>query len=139
MKKFLLIALFPGQGQINLSVQISKKLSISSVPKLINTIVFYIYYYRSTRLNYFKNCDSKDIIIEQLGNETMKRQTKILNSIVRILVNPFNDLEFDAFRILKNVTIMGTCPSIPSNFLDDNPFVDDMIDISSKIIWIYWF
>lgn len=71
--------------------------------------------------------------------ETMKRQTKILNSIVRILVNPFNDLEFDAFRILKNVTIMGTCPSIPSNFLDDNPFVDDMIDISSKIIWIYWF
>lgn len=69
----------------------------------------------------------------------MKRQTKILNSIVRILVNPFNDLEFDAFKILKNVTIMGTCPSIPLNFLDDNPFVDDMIDISSKIIWIYWF
>uniref|UniRef100_A0A3Q7I5L0 Uncharacterized protein n=1 Tax=Solanum lycopersicum TaxID=4081 RepID=A0A3Q7I5L0_SOLLC len=40
---------------------------------------------------------------------------------------------FDAFRILKNRTIVGIGHSIPSNFLDDNLFDEDMIEISSKL------
>uniref|UniRef100_A0A3Q7H8X9 Uncharacterized protein n=1 Tax=Solanum lycopersicum TaxID=4081 RepID=A0A3Q7H8X9_SOLLC len=44
----------------------------------------------------------------------MKRQWMILN--IRILVNPFDDLEIDAFRIVKNMTIVGIWHSIPSNF-----------------------
>ncbi|KAG5568684.1 hypothetical protein H5410_064301 [Solanum commersonii] len=103
------------------------------------------------------NCDSKDKIIELLGlpplspidfpsfvfddvegnnwaAESIKRQIDILNSKEnpKILVNTFDDLEFDALRILKNVTMIEIGPSIPSIFLDDNSFQADMIEISSR-------
>ncbi|KAJ8530774.1 hypothetical protein K7X08_023655 [Anisodus acutangulus] len=122
--------------------------------------VFDIYYYRFTDYSdYFKNCDSKDKIIELPGLpplsqidfpsfvfddvecnnwavESIKRQIEILNSEKnpRILVNTFDDLEFDPLRILKNVTMVSIGPSILSNFLDDcdNSFGADMIEISSK-------
>ncbi|WMV48371.1 hypothetical protein MTR67_041756 [Solanum verrucosum] len=66
--------------------------------------------------------------------ESIKSQIDILNSEEnpKILVNTFDDLEFDALRILKNVTMIGIGPSIPSIFLDDNSFRADMIEISSK-------
>ncbi|KAG5568413.1 hypothetical protein H5410_064572 [Solanum commersonii] len=107
--------------------------------------------------DYFKNCDSKDKIIELPGlpplspidfpsfvfddvegnnwaAESIKRQIDILNSKEnpKILVNTFDDLEFDALRILKNVTMIEIGPSIPSIFLDDNSFQADMIEISSR-------
>ncbi|XP_060178851.1 UDP-glycosyltransferase 75C1-like [Lycium barbarum] len=126
--------------------------------------VFDIYYYRFTDYSdYFKNCDSQDKIIELPGLpplspidfpsfvfddvecnnwavESIKRQIEILNNeeYPSILVNTFDDLEFDALRILKNVTMVAIGPTIPSNFLDekknpcDNSFGADMIEISSK-------
>ncbi|MCD7472181.1 hypothetical protein HAX54_013189 [Datura stramonium] len=120
--------------------------------------VFDIYYYRFTDYSdYFKNCDSNDKVIELPGLpplspidfpsfvyddvesynwavESMKRQIEILNSEEnpRILVNTFDDLEFDALRILKNVTMVAIGPSITSSFLDDNSFGADMIEISSN-------
>ncbi|XP_049386936.1 UDP-glycosyltransferase 75C1-like [Solanum stenotomum] len=138
---------------------VSKELNISSTLFWIQpATIFDIYYYRYTDYSdYFKNCDSKDKIIELPGlpplspidfpsfvfdnvecnnwaAESIKRQIDILNSEEnpKILVNTFDDLEFDALRILKNVTMIGIGPSIPSFFLDDNSFRADMIEISSK-------
>nr|XP_019068257.1 crocetin glucosyltransferase, chloroplastic-like [Solanum lycopersicum] len=51
---------------------------------------------------------------------------------LRVLVNTFDALEFDALKILKHVTMIGIGPSIPSVFLKDNIFRADMIEISSK-------
>ncbi|KAG5632854.1 hypothetical protein H5410_004571 [Solanum commersonii] len=50
----------------------------------------------------------------------------------RVLVNTFDALEFGVLRILKHVTMVGIEPSIPSMFLNDNIFRDDMIEINSK-------
>ncbi|CAN4090847.1 unnamed protein product [Withania somnifera] len=138
---------------------IAKKFNIPSTLFWIQpATVFDIYYYRFTDYSdYFKNCDSKDKIIELPGLpplspidfpsfvfddvksnnwvvESIKMQIEILNSEdnPRILVNTFDDLEFDALRILKNVTMVPIGPLIPSNFLDDNSFGADMIEISSK-------
>ncbi|KAG5588627.1 hypothetical protein H5410_049061 [Solanum commersonii] len=49
-------------------------------------------------------------------------QIELLNSEEnpRVLVNTFDDLEFDALRALKNLTMVGIGPSIPSAFLDGN-------------------
>ncbi|KAH0739159.1 hypothetical protein KY290_037864 [Solanum tuberosum] len=75
-----------------------------------------------------------DVECNNWAAESIKRQIDILNSEEnpKILVNTFDDLKFDALRILKNVTMIGIGPSIPSIFLDDNSFQADMIEISSK-------
>ncbi|CAN4090848.1 unnamed protein product [Withania somnifera] len=108
-----------------------------------------IYYYCFTDYaDYFKNC-SQDQVVELPGlprlsphdfpsfvftdvNSTygwlvksIIDQIEILNSEEnqRVLVNTFDDLEYDALRALKNLTMVGIGPSIPSAFLDGNdPF-----------------
>ncbi|KAM3357103.1 UDP-glycosyltransferase 75C1 [Capsicum galapagoense] len=139
---------------------VAKKFNISSTLFWIQpATVFDIYYYRYTNYSdYFKNCDSKDKIIELPGlpplspidlpsfvfedvecnnwaTESIKMQMEILNNEKnpKILVNTFDDLEFDALRILKNnVTMVAIGPSIPLHFLDDNSFGADMIEIRSN-------
>ncbi|KAL3380197.1 hypothetical protein AABB24_000697 [Solanum stoloniferum] len=138
---------------------VAKKINIPSTLFWIQpATVFYIYYYRFTDYSdYFKKCDAKDKIIElprfpplspidfpsfvfddvESSNwavQSVKRQIEMLSSEEnpRVLVNTFDDLEFDTLRILKHVTMVGIGPSIPSTFLDDNTFRDDMIEISSK-------
>ncbi|XP_055812020.1 UDP-glycosyltransferase 75C1-like [Solanum dulcamara] len=137
---------------------VAKKLNIPSTLFWIQpATVFDIYYYRFTDYSeYFKNSDVKNKIIELPGLpplspvdcpsfvfdnvesrnwavESIKKQIEMLKSEEhpKILVNTFDALEFDSLRILKNVTLVGIGPSIPSNFLDDNSFRADMIEISS--------
>uniref|UniRef100_M1DVT7 Glycosyltransferase n=1 Tax=Solanum tuberosum TaxID=4113 RepID=M1DVT7_SOLTU len=138
---------------------VAKKLNIPSTLFWIKPpTVFHVYYYRFTDYSdYFKNCDAKDKIIELPGLpplipidfpsfvfddvessnwtvKSIKRQIEMLSSKEhpRVLVNTFDALEFDTLRILKHVTIVGIGPSIPSIFLDDNTFLANMIEISSK-------
>ncbi|OIT37258.1 PREDICTED: crocetin glucosyltransferase, chloroplastic-like isoform X1 [Nicotiana attenuata] len=148
---------------------VAKKFNIPSTLFWIQpATVFDIYYYRFTNFaNYFKNCDSQDQIIELPGLpslsssdfpsfvfddvksndwavESIKRQIEILNSEEnpRILVNTFDALELNALRVLKNVTMVGIGPSIPSSFLDekdrkDNFFVADMIESENNYMeWL---
>ncbi|XP_059300527.1 UDP-glycosyltransferase 75C1-like [Lycium ferocissimum] len=108
-----------------------------------------IYYYCFTDYaDYFKNC-SQDQVVELPGLPRLSPrdfpslvlsdvnsaygwvvksiidQVELLNSEEnpRVLVNTFDDLEHDALRALKNLTMVGIGPSIPSAFLDENdPF-----------------
>ncbi|WMV49935.1 hypothetical protein MTR67_043320 [Solanum verrucosum] len=66
--------------------------------------------------------------------KSIKRLIEMLNSEEnpRVLVNTFDALEFDTLRILKHVTMVGIEPSIRLIFLDDDTFLADMIEISSK-------
>ncbi|CAN4120860.1 unnamed protein product [Withania somnifera] len=136
---------------------VAKKFNISSTLFLIQpATVFDIYYYRYTDYSdYFKNSDNSiielpglpplsptdfpsfvfdDVESSNWGIESLKMQIEILNSEEnpRILVNTFDDLEFDALRSLKNVTMVPIGPSIPLNFLNDNSFEADLVEISSK-------
>ncbi|WMV48367.1 hypothetical protein MTR67_041752 [Solanum verrucosum] len=169
-KSHVLIVIFSGQGHINPSLQLSKRLISLGIKVTLSTSLLafnkiktlpnikglsfapfsdgydgnfkgsfneFHSYYSSIKSHgytdysdYFKNCDSKDKIIELPGlpplspidfpsfvfddvecnnwaAESIKRQIDILNSEEnpKILVNTFDDLEFDALRILKNVTI----------------------------------
>nr|UHH90507.1 UDP-glycosyltransferase [Nicotiana benthamiana] len=148
---------------------VAKKFNIPSTLFWIQpATVFDIYYYRFTNFaNYFKNCDSQDQIIELPGLpslsssdfpsfvfddvksndwavESIKKQIEILNSEEnpRILVNTFDALELNALRVLKNVTMVGIGPSIPSSFLDEknqegNFFAADMIESENNYIkWL---
>ncbi|KAG5588848.1 hypothetical protein H5410_049282 [Solanum commersonii] len=60
------------------------------------------------------------------GVKSIIDQIELLNSEEnpRVLVNTFDDLEFDALRALKNLTMVGIGPSIPSAFLDGNDPLD---------------
>ncbi|KAG5588854.1 hypothetical protein H5410_049288 [Solanum commersonii] len=60
------------------------------------------------------------------GVKSIIDQVELLNSEEnpRVLVNTFDDLEFDALRALKNLTMVGIGPSIPSAFLDGNDPLD---------------
>ncbi|KAG5632790.1 hypothetical protein H5410_004507 [Solanum commersonii] len=125
---------------------------LNSFIKLKHVYVINIYIFDIDYSDYFKNGDAKDKIIElprfpllspidfpsfvfddvnssNWAVKSIKRQIEMLSSEEnpRVLVNTF-----DALRILKNVTMVGIGPSIPSILLDDNTFRADMIDISSK-------
>ncbi|KAG5606551.1 hypothetical protein H5410_028043 [Solanum commersonii] len=121
-----------------------KKINVPSTLFFIQpATVFDVYYYRFTNYyGYFKNYNAKDKIIELLGLpplspiyfpsfvfddventnwavKSIKRQIEMLNIEENpVLVNTFEILEFDSFRILKHVTMVGIGPSIPLIFLD---------------------
>ena len=47
-------------------------------------------------------------------------------------MNTFDDLKFDALRIVKNVTILGIGSLILSKFFEANSFGVNMIEVSLK-------
>ncbi|KAM3357100.1 UDP-glycosyltransferase 75C1 [Capsicum galapagoense] len=130
--------------------------------------VWDIYYYCFTEYaDYFKNC-SHDQVVELPGlprlsprdfpsfvfadvNSTygwgvksIIDQIELLNSEgnPRVLVNTFDDLEYNALRALKNLAMVGVGPSIPSAFLDghdpfDKSFGADMRSSSDSYMdWL---
>ncbi|KAK4733984.1 hypothetical protein R3W88_008245 [Solanum pinnatisectum] len=115
-----------------------KKINIASTLFWIQPdTIFYIYYYRFTDYsNYFKNRDAKDKIIELprlpplspidfpsfVFDDMESTNWAVDEKNLRVLVNTFDALEFDAFGIIKHVTMIGIGPSIPSiilkNYMD---------------------
>lgn len=113
------------------------------------TLLDIYYYYFTSYRNDFKKCLLDDQPIELPGlpflvgtNEipsflfssgtlmdwliqTMKEHVElIITSETRVLVNTFDDLEFEALRAIKNVNMVGIGPLVPSSFLDGEDPLD---------------
>ncbi|KAM3327237.1 UDP-glycosyltransferase 75C1 [Capsicum chacoense] len=117
--------------------------------------------------DYFKNCSHDQVVelpglprlsprdfpsfvfadvnsIYGWGVKSIIDQIELLNSEgnPRVLVNTFDDLEYDALRALKNLAMVGVGPSIPSAFLDghdpfDKSFGADMRSSSDSYMdWL---